>query len=106
MRGSDEATLSSDGRRFDGTLIVRAPAIRSALSDDDANFSPALSRAGAAVDASGPTNDPDRVTIAIATAASTPPALRPSAGRRARISMPRIGRSNSTNDIAAITRDR
>src|SRR5436190_15523913 len=82
MRGSVDATARSDGRRFDGTLIVREPAIRSARNDDDPSLFGATSRAGAAaVAASGPTSDPDRATIATAVATSAPPAPRPSAGR-------------------------
>ena len=48
MRGSADAIAPSGGRRFDGTLIVRAPAIRSARNDDDANLCWAVSLAGAA----------------------------------------------------------
>src|SRR6185312_670647 len=90
---------------FDGTLIVWAPATRSARNDGDARSSRAASLAGAAVEVSGAARDPDRTTTAIALPTSAPPALRPSAGKRTTIWMRRIGRSSSTNDITAIPRE-
>src|SRR5438067_13372702 len=102
--GSDPAAVLSGGRRFDGTWIVRAPAIRYARNDGNSRGAVSLDGAPA-FEMSGPTSDPDRTTIAIAPAASTPPALRPSAGRRTTIWIRLIGRSSSTNDITAINRE-
>ena len=105
VRGSADAIALSDGRRFDGTLVVCTPAIRSARNDAGADLRRAASRTGAAaVEANGPTSDPHRTTIAIASAASRPATPRPSAGRRTKICMRRTGRSSSSNDITAITR--
>src|ERR1700733_8474076 len=84
VRGRADAIAWSGGLGFYGTLTVRTPAIKSARKDD--NLCAAANLAGAApVEASGPTSDPDRATIAIASAASRAPAPRPTAGRRTTI---------------------
>src|SRR5581483_10066416 len=107
--GSAFVAVASGGWRFDGTALVFAPAARSACScvavSCFAAFAGVSVRTRAAADfgAARLIIELDSTTTATAIAASIPPPARPRSGRRTTTWIRRIGRSNSTNDITAIT---